>query len=132
MGLHLGRDGTTFSDMIRESLNDGRKRPQAGDLNDTPAGFASRMNDTTMKSKMNRRLVSTSAGNVAMVPPEANSGDIICVLLGCSVPVVVREDCTEGTSYRFIGEAYLPGFMDGEVMEEVLEMGKKVVRFLLR
>lgn len=39
--------------------------------------------------------------------------DTVCVLLGCSVPVVLRkiED-----HYIFIGECYVENIMQGEVM----------------
>ena len=51
-------------------------------------------------------------------PSGAQVGDFLCVLLGCSVPVVLspvhRIDPRYG--YRLVGEAYLHGMMDGEVL----------------
>jgi hypothetical protein len=43
-------------------------------------------------------------------------GDIVCILWGCSVPVVLRERNEEnGRRYfNFVGECYLDGMMDGE------------------
>jgi hypothetical protein len=44
-------------------------------------------------------------------------GDIICILFGCSVPIVLREYRTENDHYfEFIGEAYIHGMMDGEAV----------------
>jgi hypothetical protein len=44
------------------------------------------------------------------------AGDIVCVLLGGSVPYIVRP---KDDSYILIGEAYVHGIMDGEVLEAV-------------
>jgi Heterokaryon incompatibility protein (HET) len=47
-------------------------------------------------------------------------GDLICVLLGCHVPVALRR---VGTHYQFIRSVYLDGIMFGEAME-ALERGE--------
>ena len=54
-----------------------------------------------------------------IAPTNAKVGDIICVLLGCSVPVVLsRIDASNPHSgYELVGEAYLHGVMDGEVLQ---------------
>jgi hypothetical protein len=55
---------------------------------------------------------------VGLGPWHMEVGDIAVILFGCSVPVVLRPretaDCT--TEYEFIGEAYVYGNMDGEVL----------------
>jgi hypothetical protein len=43
-------------------------------------------------------------------------GDIVCVLLGGSVPYILRP---KDDYYILIGEAYVHGIMDGEVLEAV-------------
>ncbi|CZR65424.1 uncharacterized protein PAC_15324 [Phialocephala subalpina] len=45
-------------------------------------------------------------------PRDLAIGDMICILFGCSVPVVLRKVSTE--QYIFIGECYVHGMMDGE------------------
>ncbi|PMD64943.1 uncharacterized protein K444DRAFT_608621 [Hyaloscypha bicolor E] len=47
-------------------------------------------------------------------------GDLICVLLGCPVPVALRR---VGTHYEFIRSVYLDGIMLGEALE-ALERGE--------
>jgi len=47
-------------------------------------------------------------------------GDLICVLLGCHLPVALRR---VGTHYEFIRSVYLDGIMFGEAME-ALERGE--------
>ncbi|KAL1857087.1 hypothetical protein Daus18300_010430 [Diaporthe australafricana] len=49
-------------------------------------------------------------------PREAKAGDCICILHGCSVPVILKrvEDSGE---WRLVGECFVYGLMDGEAME---------------
>ena len=54
----------------------------------------------------------TENGLIGMAPIRARKGDKICVLLGCSVLVVLRY--TDQGTHEFIGECYLDRFMDGE------------------
>jgi hypothetical protein len=39
-------------------------------------------------------------------------GDLICILFGCSVPVILRKH--KDGFYEFVGESYIYGKMDGE------------------
>ena len=54
-----------------------------------------------------------------IAPSRAKVGDLIVILLGCRVPVVLspinKDDPRCG--FRLIGEAYLHGMMDGEVLD---------------
>jgi len=86
---------------------------------ESETGFLSRLHDTKGSKRMGLRLITTTNGNVCMAPPRARSGDVICVLFGCSVPVVLRrfEDPVETEEYEFIGGCYLVGFMNGEALD---------------
>ena len=58
-----------------------------------------------------------------IAPPRAEVGDLICVLLGCSVPVVLRRhDTAAGTCYQLIGEAYCYNLMEGEALRQYGEL----------
>jgi hypothetical protein len=46
-----------------------------------------------------------------MVSQHAEAGDHLCILLGCSIPVVVRPT---NDGYKFVGNAYLDEYMSGE------------------
>jgi Heterokaryon incompatibility protein (HET) len=61
-----------------------------------------------------RRLFFSRDGFVGLGPWNTTKGDIICVLLGCRSPVVLRK---ENEHYVLIGEAYIEGFMNGEAMD---------------
>ncbi|KAL7768395.1 hypothetical protein ACKLNR_002696 [Fusarium oxysporum f. sp. zingiberi] len=54
---------------------------------------------------------------LGLCPPDTKEGDFICILLGCSVPGVLRET-TDKRHMILIGEAYVHGKMDGEAMED--------------
>ena len=41
-------------------------------------------------------------------------GDWCCILLGCSVPVILREE--EKSLFKFVGECYVHDMMDGQAM----------------
>lgn len=63
-------------------------------------------------------------------PPTMEAGDYICILKGCSVPVILRQIPPAGTNssetsppdqdthMMFIGEAYVHGKMEGEAVED--------------
>ena len=47
-------------------------------------------------------------------------GDRVAVLIGCSVPVVLRGLAGE-SEYEVVGRAFMPEFMKGEAIHEELE-----------
>ncbi|KAJ8124129.1 hypothetical protein ONZ43_g75 [Nemania bipapillata] len=51
-------------------------------------------------------------------PPDMKEGDYVCILIGCSVPVILRD---EGGPMKLIGESYVHGKMEGEAMEDLRE-----------
>jgi hypothetical protein len=61
-----------------------------------------------------RVLVTTETGYLGLLPEAARPGDVIAILLGCNCPMVLRP---HGISfYRVIGECYVHGLMDGEIL----------------
>ena len=69
---------------------------------------------------LDRRLVNTKHGRLGLVPWLAKKCDLICILFGCSVPIVLRrqKDAHTGQEYfQFIGECYIHGIMEGEALE---------------
>lgn len=54
-----------------------------------------------------RRMASTRHySSFCLTPHDTNVGDLICILFGCSVPVILR---TRNTQYVLIGECYVHG-----------------------
>ncbi|KAM7192089.1 Heterokaryon incompatibility protein (HET) domain containing protein [Rhypophila sp. PSN 637] len=109
--------------------------------------FATRFRSTALRR--GKRLMVTSTGILGMAPRRARKGDLVCVLLGCNIPLVLRADHQEGDvddvgeeakeeaagnlgreeritdmhgsgkKYTVVGEAYVDGYMNGEAIEDV-------------
>lgn len=54
---------------------------------------------------------------LGLCPRRTEKDDIVCILFGCSVPVILREHKLEN-AFELIGEAYVHGKMDGEAMAD--------------
>ena len=61
-----------------------------------------------------RRLFTTIKGYLGMALETSQKGDVICVLLGCTTPIALRP---VGNRFRYVGECYLHGLMEGKAME---------------
>lgn len=80
-------------------------------------GFLSRASTTT--SSMGRRLMATDTGLVGMAPKRAQKGDVVCILLGCSIPLVLRPSPGGDGTFTLVGECYLDEYMNGEILQGV-------------
>ena len=60
-----------------------------------------------------RRLAILDQGYVVLGPRSCEVGDLVCVLYGCSVPVLLRRR-SNAHGYMFVGECYVHDMMDGE------------------
>lgn len=64
-----------------------------------------------------RRLIITEHEFLGLAPEMSKKRDLICILYGCSVPVVLRrmvDTVTDEEYFTFVGECYVHGIMDGE------------------
>jgi hypothetical protein len=74
----------------------------------------------------NRRLFKTTAQtgyHLGLAPKKAKMGDKVCILYGCSVPVILRshQDTIGGRVcqyYELIGDAFVNGVMEGHAVDE--------------
>jgi hypothetical protein len=66
------------------------------------------------------RLFRTDQGLMGMCPKETQSGDLVCVLLGCNAPFILRQI---DSHYVLIGVCFVLGLMSGEAMQD-LKKGK--------
>lgn len=62
-----------------------------------------------------RRFGVTSQGYMGLFPQTTQMGDHVCVFLGGYIPFVVRR--LVGNKFNLVGECYVHGIMDGEVMD---------------
>ncbi|KAH7131240.1 heterokaryon incompatibility protein-domain-containing protein [Dactylonectria macrodidyma] len=72
--------------------------------------------------QLHRRFFITTTGYYGLGPGDLRPGDRICVFLGGAVAYAVR-DGNNGTC-KYLGECYVHGAMDGEIIREV-EAGKQ-------
>ncbi|KAL2125554.1 hypothetical protein VTJ04DRAFT_1919 [Mycothermus thermophilus] len=72
-----------------------------------------------MDVQQGRRCFLTHEGFVGLGPRGMKVGDVVVVLKGASVPVVLRHSGQKGQQevFRYVGEAYCYGVMDGEWTE---------------
>jgi len=66
------------------------------------------------KNNTGRKLFRAHQGFVGLVPWTAHPNDLCCVLVGAPVPFLVRRTGT--LQYRLLGECYVNGVMEGEVV----------------
>ncbi|PQE31255.1 heterokaryon incompatibility protein [Rutstroemia sp. NJR-2017a WRK4] len=92
-----------------------------------PAGSAPNVNEWVSDTfwgrfldivvRMAFRLMVTRNGCMGMAAEKSRKGDLVCVLFGCSVPVVLRE--SDGRdSFTLVGECFLDGYMNGLGVEQ--------------
>ncbi|KAK6331355.1 hypothetical protein TWF730_004436 [Orbilia blumenaviensis] len=73
-----------------------------------------------------------------LCPGSTKAGDFLCIIYGCSVPVILRPiddfsnkgprrlykgkdiGCSQSSRYSVVGEAYVHGKMDGEAIDTYL------------
>jgi Heterokaryon incompatibility protein (HET) len=69
-----------------------------------------------------RKLFVTRNGYIGLCPDDCLADDLICVFNGGSVLYALREcsdkeNSTQGSTFKFMGECYVHGLMDGEACE---------------
>lgn len=62
-----------------------------------------------------KRFAILDSGHIGIVPQHALVGDMVAIVLGCTMPLVLRP--TNVMSANFVGESYIHGVMDGELMD---------------
>ncbi|OQV02024.1 hypothetical protein CLAIMM_07281 [Cladophialophora immunda] len=64
-----------------------------------------------------RVLVFTEQGRYGFAPRSALPGDLLAVVNGCKVPCVLRPVPGEKGHFRLVGESYVQGCMEGELVK---------------
>ena len=87
-----------------------------GRINRPALQFLRRVQATTW----NRRFMVTRGKRFGIAPPNAEIGDLLCLLWGCSVPVVLRK---RGEYFELIGDCYIHDIMNWEHLERNRGLG---------
>jgi hypothetical protein len=69
-----------------------------------------------------RRLFMTDDDFIGLGPEDTHKGDIVVLPIGEQVPYLMRE-FPDGGEFQLVGQCYLHGAMDGEIIED-LEAGR--------
>jgi len=68
---------------------------------------------TVLERHVRRKCFASEAGHVGLGPVGTRPGDVVVVLLGSTVPMILRPMTFSGNCYEYVGEAYCHGFMHG-------------------
>ncbi|KAI4157902.1 MAG: hypothetical protein LQ342_007907 [Letrouitia transgressa] len=104
-------EGTAFRQWISANLLDDYVAQKP--YNDALWNFA-----ISVESALNGRKFFITKESMGLAPRDAEPGDLVCVLLGCEVPMMLRRS---GKSYVLIGECYYHGIMEGEALQGLSE-----------
>lgn len=104
------------------------KRPEELDRKSLAA--RGRMSHTYTRATRGRNICLLEDGYVGMVPELAEAEDCVFAFLGGQVLYTLRPWNSSSGHYRYIGETYIHGLMDGEVMRRV-EVGTARVESLV-
>ena len=77
--------------------------------------YKAKFTDSIRRRQQGRFLCFSRYSRIGLVPDDSQAGDLICLLLGGSVPYILRP---AGDKYIFIGECFFLGLMDGEGLVE--------------
>jgi hypothetical protein len=67
------------------------------------------------KFVLGRRFFISKSGHFGLAPRAAQPGDVIVILFGMEIPLICRKNGDSG--YRIVGESYVHGIMDGELIQ---------------
>lgn len=119
MTLTRGRPGSqdplddflAYCELLRSAAgSDGRSAFPPPESNKGKAAGA----EKSVERSLDPRLAYTSEGRLALVPCVAEVGDVCFIMQGVDVPVLLRQ--VSGEVYQFVGECYVHGVMEGELM----------------
>ncbi|KAI4253809.1 MAG: hypothetical protein L6R42_007445 [Xanthoria sp. 1 TBL-2021] len=78
------------------------------------------------KMTKGRLLITTADGRLGLAPEGTISGDLVCVLLGCKSPLILRS--SNSLSHEVVGECYIDGIMAGEALVGELPRNQMLVK----
>lgn len=67
---------------------------------------------------MSRCLYRTRRGYLGTGPQSVQRGDIVCVFMSAAVPFILRSRGDGDDGYTLVGDAYVHGIMDGELVKD--------------
>ncbi|KAF4982697.1 hypothetical protein FZEAL_1724 [Fusarium zealandicum] len=84
-------------------------------------------NDLVHMSCNGTRIVRTKTGLIGTATWDVKEGDLVCVLYGGQTPFVLSRDENCPGKYRYVGDCYVHGLMEGEALSMGLEEQEFVI-----
>ncbi|KAF2797936.1 HET-domain-containing protein [Melanomma pulvis-pyrius CBS 109.77] len=84
-------------------------------------GNAGNAREAVFKVTCYRSALFTQQGRLGLGPGATRAGDLIVVFWGAQVPFVVRKEGEGEGRYRFVGECFVDGLMDGGTVRSMVE-----------
>ncbi|KAI3340008.1 heterokaryon incompatibility protein-domain-containing protein [Ustulina deusta] len=109
-------DGASSKNKIEAKVL-GEAQPEEGQVNGESAGEEESETEDARRDVVDSDEQEPPDPIYGLAPQGCKVSDLVCILLGCSVPVILSRD--RGSLYKIVGEAYVHGMMDGEAMEMV-------------
>lgn len=72
----------------------------------------------------------TTKGYIGLARAGFGISDLICVFHGGEVPFLLRQIDSLQEMFRFVGECYVHGIMDGEAMPDLDRAGRESFRLI--
>ena len=88
------------------------------------------LDDACCHRMMSRCFFITEEGLMGMGTGFMDEGDRVCVPFGSRTPVLLRQEGND-EEYRFVGDAYVDGYMDGKAIEEWQSEKRESVEYVL-
>ncbi|KAI1213864.1 heterokaryon incompatibility protein-domain-containing protein [Annulohypoxylon truncatum] len=83
-----------------------------------------------LRSCVGRRFFITKRGFIGIGPACMKAGDLVAVILGVPVPFIIRKTGDqENQKYVLLGECYVDGIMEGELVHTQQKAGKEAELF---
>ncbi|KAF2659792.1 HET-domain-containing protein [Lophiostoma macrostomum CBS 122681] len=114
---HFQIHGLTLESMVRQQMRESENvfhdvvPNQDHYIQDS---FFGRWYDTIVRMAL--RLTITRNGRLGMIPEKAREDDLVCIIYGCSVPVLLRK-ARDDEAYTLVGECFIDQCMSGEVLQ---------------
>lgn len=111
-------DKPRFEDSMRDLDLIRSSNARWDDLTGLTSSFATHYATRCASLLRGRCLFTASDGHFGLAPAGTRTGDVVCVLLGCRFPVILRasESSKVPTSWQVVGICRAQGLMNGEAI----------------
>jgi hypothetical protein len=111
-------DKPRFEDSMRDLNVIWSSDAKWNDLTGLTSNFATHYATRCASLLHGRCLFTASNGHFGLAPAGTQKGDVVCVLLGCRFPVVLRPSDSSNvpTSWQIVGICQVQGLMNGEAI----------------